>query len=73
MQPYTRDDWVRDIQLASSKGIDAFALNYGSDLWEGARIADAYQAALDSDTGFKLFLSPDFTSVERSCSMGVRC
>jgi hypothetical protein len=59
--PYTKEDWLRDIKLAWSKGIDAFALNYGSDTWQPSRIADAYDAAMDSGTGFKMFLSPDLT------------
>jgi hypothetical protein len=40
-QPYTKVDWLADIQKASAAGIDAFALNYGIDLWQPARIADA--------------------------------
>jgi hypothetical protein len=40
-QPYTKVDWLADIQKASAAGIDAFALNYGIDPWQPARIADA--------------------------------
>ena len=39
--PYTVSDWSNDIALAYSKGIDAFALNVGSDSWQKARVADA--------------------------------
>ncbi|KIJ64072.1 glycoside hydrolase family 71 protein [Hydnomerulius pinastri MD-312] len=56
----TVDNWISDISLASSKGIDGFALNIGSDPWQHARVADAYSAALK--TTFKLFLSFDMTS-----------
>ena len=52
-----------DIILATSKGIDGFALNVGSDSWEPARVADAYSAAAASGTGFKLFLSFDMSSL----------
>lgn len=40
--PYTLQDWVDDITLAHASGIDGFALNLGSDVWEPDRIADAY-------------------------------
>lgn len=43
------------MKLAASYGIDAFALNVGSDSWQPARVADAYTAA--AATGFKLFMS----------------
>ncbi|KZP01429.1 glycoside hydrolase family 71 protein [Calocera viscosa TUFC12733] len=59
--PYTQDTWASDISLASSKGLDAFALNFGSDSWQPDRIADAYAAAEASGTGFKLFVSMDMT------------
>ncbi|KAI0763934.1 glycosyl hydrolase family 71-domain-containing protein [Trametes elegans] len=42
---YTLDTWSKDIALAASKGIDAFALNVGSDPWEPSQIANAYAAA----------------------------
>jgi len=64
--PYAQSDWLSDINAASSYGIDGFALNMGSDSWQPARIADAYSAAGQSGTGFKLFLSLDMTSL--SCS-----
>ncbi|EJU03820.1 hypothetical protein DACRYDRAFT_21255 [Dacryopinax primogenitus] len=56
---YTQDTWTSDVQLASSKGLDAFALNFGSDSWQPQRIQDAYSAA--SGTGFKMFVSMDMT------------
>lgn len=52
-----------DIKLASSKGIDAFALNVGRDAWEPDQIANAYTAAENLNTTFKLFLSFDMTSL----------
>jgi glucan endo-1,3-alpha-glucosidase len=42
---------------------DAVALNFGSDDWEEAQIANAYAAAKSLGTGFKLFLSFDFTAM----------
>jgi glucan endo-1,3-alpha-glucosidase len=56
-------DWADDIALASQSGIDGFALNMGQDDWQPARVADAYQAALQSGLDFKLFLSLDMTSL----------
>ncbi|TFY80574.1 hypothetical protein EWM64_g3435, partial [Hericium alpestre] len=42
---YTVDDWKRDIALAASKGLDGFALNFGKDEWQPAKLDDAYAAA----------------------------
>ena len=39
--PYDVSAWVRDIALAQASGIDAFALNVGSDSWQHARVNDA--------------------------------
>src|SRR5882757_11103008 len=46
---------------------DAIALNIGSDDWEKTQVASAYAAAKSLGTGFKLFLSFDFTSMD--CSL----
>jgi glucan endo-1,3-alpha-glucosidase len=62
--PYSKQDWAADIQLALQSGIDAFALNVGSDDWQPARVADAYSAA--GSTSLKLFLSLDMAV--RSCN-----
>ncbi|KAF9479532.1 glycoside hydrolase family 71 protein [Pholiota conissans] len=59
--PYNVDNWKKDMQLASSKGIDAFALNMGRDDWQPSRVADAYRAA--SGSNFKLFISFDMASI----------
>ncbi|KAG2359484.1 glycoside hydrolase [Suillus spraguei] len=59
--PYTVDNWLSDILLAHSSGIDGFALNVGVDSWQPSQVANAYQAALQSETGFKLFMSFDMT------------
>ncbi|KZT29607.1 glycoside hydrolase family 71 protein [Neolentinus lepideus HHB14362 ss-1] len=59
--PYTVSNWASDIALASAHGIDGFALNVGSDSWQPARVADAYTAAKNSGTGFKLFISFDMS------------
>ncbi|KAI8970639.1 glycoside hydrolase family 71 protein [Trametes punicea] len=42
---YTITNWLNDIALAASNGIDAFALNVGSDAWEPSQVANAYAAA----------------------------
>ncbi|PVG00439.1 hypothetical protein CPB86DRAFT_824436 [Serendipita vermifera] len=61
--PYSVDDWKRDIQLASSHGIDGFALNIGKEEWMTDRVADAYTAAQSIGSTFKLFLSLDMSSL----------
>ncbi|KAF7313455.1 hypothetical protein HMN09_00501400 [Mycena chlorophos] len=61
--PYTTSDWAQDISLASSKGIDAFALNVGRDPWQPDRIKDAYETARQLGTNFQLFISLDMTSI----------
>ncbi|KDR82870.1 hypothetical protein GALMADRAFT_58253 [Galerina marginata CBS 339.88] len=60
--PYTPQDWTDDITLAHASGIDGFALNMGRDDWQPARVADAYEAAKQSNLDFKLFLSLDMSS-----------
>lgn len=57
--PYTYDTWLADVKLAHANGIDAFALNVGTDSWQKDRVADAFNAARDSGTGFKMFMSFD--------------
>ncbi|WRT68503.1 uncharacterized protein IL334_005479 [Kwoniella shivajii] len=59
---YTQSTWADDISQASAAGIDGFALNYGRDDWQPARLNDAYAAA-KADGGFKLFLSMDVSSL----------
>lgn len=61
--PYTIDDWTEDIKLASEAGIDAFALNIGTDSWETDQVKNAYDAAEKSGTSFKMFISLDMTYV----------
>ncbi|WVF67574.1 hypothetical protein IAT40_002332 [Kwoniella sp. CBS 6097] len=58
---YTQATWADDISQAQAAGIDGFALNYGSDSWQPARLSDAYTAA--AAKGFKMFLSMDVTSL----------
>jgi glucan endo-1,3-alpha-glucosidase len=60
--------FTADISLASSKGIDAFALNVGVDNWEPSQVANAYAAAKALGTTFKLFLSFDMASLPCSAS-----
>ena len=52
-----------DIILASSKGIDAFALNIGRDTWEPDQVANAYAAAKSLGSPLKLFFSFDMSSL----------
>lgn len=49
------------VQMSSDVNSDAFALNVGHEDWQRARVADAYAAALQLQTDFKLFLSFDMT------------
>ncbi|KAK2465337.1 hypothetical protein APHAL10511_002691 [Amanita phalloides] len=66
--PYTQSDWLDDISLAYAAGIDGFALNMGRDDWQTSRVADAYDAALQSKLDFKLFISLDMSSFSGSSS-----
>ncbi|OJT03884.1 Glucan endo-1,3-alpha-glucosidase agn1 [Trametes pubescens] len=59
---FTLDTWKQDIQLASKKGIDGFALNVGPDDYTDAQVGYAYQAA-EEVGGFKLFLSLDMAAI----------
>lgn len=61
--PYTVDTWAADIALASANGIDGFALNIGNDPFTESHVADAYQAAQNTNPNFKMFLSFDMSSL----------
>jgi len=52
--------------LFVAERIDLFALNVGKEDWQRDRVSDCYQAALDSGSSFKLFISFDMTSVPPS-------
>ena len=39
--PYTIKDWADDIALAHANGIDAFALNIGTDSWQPTQVKNA--------------------------------
>lgn len=41
--PYTINDWADDIALASTAGIDGFALNVGNEPFEVQQVANAYE------------------------------
>ncbi|KAI8994112.1 glycoside hydrolase [Trametes punicea] len=60
---FTLDTWKNDVALASSKGIDGFALNVGADDFTHTQVGLAYQAAEGLDNGFKLFLSLDMGAI----------
>ncbi|KAI0629701.1 glycoside hydrolase family 71 protein [Trametes polyzona] len=64
--PYTVDDWREDIELAGAHGIDAFALNVGSEPWQRGCVSKCFAAALCSTQPFKLFLSFDMSSIHGS-------
>jgi glucan endo-1,3-alpha-glucosidase len=66
--PFNYDSWMSNIRLASAAGFDGFALNVGHEDWQAQQVRTAYQAAADSGTGFKMFLSLDMTSL--ACSAG---
>ncbi|KAH9289368.1 hypothetical protein KI387_033485 [Taxus chinensis] len=55
--PDSVDVLKQEIQLAQSKGIDAFALN--SNVWQQERADAIYQAAKEVGTSFKIFFSAD--------------
>ncbi|KAJ7044153.1 glycoside hydrolase [Mycena alexandri] len=59
--PYTLQDWVDDINLASASGLDAFALNTGPDAFQDTQTANAFQAAQQVGSTFKLFFSLDMS------------
>ena len=65
--PYGYNDWMSDIKLAAANGIDGFVLNIGYDSWQPARVADAYNAAANSGTGFKVCSPPPY--FHASCSL----
>ncbi|KAJ3920741.1 glycosyl hydrolase family 71-domain-containing protein [Lentinula edodes] len=60
--PYVYNNWLNDVQQISAMGVDAVALNIGSDTWQWDRVVDAYNAAAASGTGLKMFISFDYTS-----------
>ncbi|KAG8737877.1 hypothetical protein FRC10_007563 [Ceratobasidium sp. 414] len=55
--------WATDIALASSKAIDAFTLNVGSDSWQPDRVVAAYDAAQQVAPNFKMSISLDMTEL----------
>ncbi|KAI0661905.1 glycoside hydrolase [Cubamyces menziesii] len=59
---FTVDDWTSDIQLAQANGIDGFALNVGNDPFTNQQAQNAYQAAEQLNSNFKLFFSLDMSS-----------
>ncbi|KIJ26398.1 glycoside hydrolase family 71 protein [Sphaerobolus stellatus SS14] len=58
---YTDSEWINDIELAHSHGIDGFILNVGRDPWQPLQIASAFKAV--SLFRFRLCLSFDMTSL----------
>ncbi|KAJ7849581.1 glycoside hydrolase family 71 protein [Mycena leptocephala] len=58
--PYTVQNWASDIALASSKGLDGFVLNLGSDSWQPDKVADAFTAAKSAGS-FRIGFSFDMT------------
>lgn len=43
--PYVQADWLADIKLAlNSAGVDAFALNLGTDYWQPTQYVSAFVA-----------------------------
>ncbi|KAF8600436.1 glycoside hydrolase [Ceratobasidium sp. AG-I] len=60
---YTIEQWTSDIELASSKAIDVFSLNVGSDSWQPERIKQAYDAAQEAASDFKPSISLDMNEL----------
>ncbi|KAJ7697799.1 glycosyl hydrolase family 71-domain-containing protein [Mycena rosella] len=60
-EPYTVDNWANDIALASSKGLEGFILNLGSDSWQPDKVADAFTAAKSAGSDFRISFSFDMT------------
>jgi glucan endo-1,3-alpha-glucosidase len=56
---YDQGHFASDMSAAKSVGIDAFALNIGTDSWTSNRVSLAYAAA--NQVGFKVFLSFDMS------------
>lgn len=61
--PYTVDDWLEDIVLASQNNLDGFVLNVGREPWQKDRSADCFQALSQTTLPFKLFFSFDMSSI----------
>ncbi|KAH9922777.1 glycoside hydrolase [Epithele typhae] len=59
---FTVDDWLSDIKAAQANGIDGFALNVGNDPFTTTQTENAFQAAEQLNSGFKLFFSFDMSS-----------
>ncbi|CDO71438.1 Glycoside Hydrolase Family 71 protein [Trametes cinnabarina] len=60
---FTLDNWTQDVTLASSKGIDGFALNIAADDFTFQQVGFAYQAAAAANPNFKVFLSLDMDAL----------
>ncbi|KAI0648087.1 glycosyl hydrolase family 71-domain-containing protein [Trametes meyenii] len=61
---FTLDTWKNDVALASSKGIDGFALNIGADDFTFTQLGLASQGAAAANPNFKLFLSLDMGAID---------
>ncbi|RDX53305.1 glycoside hydrolase [Lentinus brumalis] len=59
---FTVDDWKSDISLAQANGIDGFALNIGNDPFTATQADNAFTAAEQLASNFKLFFSFDMSS-----------
>lgn len=65
-------DYDDDMKRAKDAGIDAFALNIGTDPYTDTQLALAYQSAADND--MKVFISFDFNwwQASEATSVGVK-
>ncbi|KAK0459196.1 glycoside hydrolase family 71 protein, partial [Desarmillaria tabescens] len=70
--PYTVEDWLEDIVLASQNNLpveslssasDGFVLNVGREPWQKDRSADCFHALSQANLPFKLFFSFDMSSI----------
>ncbi|KAI0761962.1 glycoside hydrolase [Trametes elegans] len=60
---FTIDDWTADIKAAQAGGIDGFALNIGNDPFTNTQAENAYKAAEQLNSNFKMFFSLDMSSI----------
>ncbi|KAF8600771.1 hypothetical protein BDV93DRAFT_559074 [Ceratobasidium sp. AG-I] len=60
---YTIEQWTSNIELVSSKAIDVFSLNVRSDSWQPERVKQAYDAAQEAASDFKLSISLDMNEL----------
>ncbi|KAF9445315.1 glycoside hydrolase family 71 protein [Macrolepiota fuliginosa MF-IS2] len=71
--PYTQEDWLEDLKLASEHDIDGFVLNIGVETWQKDRVIDCFKASekLPKDVQFTFLFSFDMTSIPGNATQDV--